>query len=82
MKKWELNHNGNKVKVENRISGERLYVNDELQDERNGLSFNSRLYGQLPTGENIKVSLGGWFILQCRVFIDNKLVLSNKNKIK
>lgn len=78
MKKWELKHCGNVIVVENRISSERLYVNGELQDERMGLSFESRsiLWGQLNTGENIKVSIGGTFRMHCKIFIDNKLVLS------
>jgi hypothetical protein len=76
MKRWELDHNGNVIVVENRVSSERLYVNGELQDERMGLSFQSRLWGQLSTGESIKVSLGGWWAIHCRIFIDNKLVLS------
>jgi len=76
MKKWEFNHNGNDIIVENRASGEKLYVNGELQDERMGLSFQSRLWGQLNTGEIIKVSLGGWWTIECKVFINNKLILS------
>jgi len=75
MRKWEINHNGNMIVVENRATCERLYVNGELQDERMGLSSQSRLWGQLPTGENIKVSLGGWWRIQCRIFIDHKLVI-------
>jgi len=75
MKKWELTYGENKIMVEDRTAGEKLYVNGDLQDERNGFALRSRLYGQLPTGENIKVSLGGWFSIQCRVFINNKLVL-------
>ena len=76
MKKWELNHAGNVIVVENRAGGERLYVNGELQDELLGLAFRSRLWGQLNTGEAIKVSIGGDFASHCRIFIDNKLVLS------
>ena len=74
MKKWEINHGGNIISVENRISGERLYVNGELQDEQMGYALRSRLWGQLHTGESIKVSLGGWFVINCKIFIDNKLV--------
>jgi hypothetical protein len=78
MKKWELNHNGNEIRVENRNFSERLYVNGELQDERIGLAFVSRLWGKLPTGESVKVSIGGLWTMQCRIFIDHKLALSNK----
>ncbi|MDR2940644.1 MAG: hypothetical protein LBV08_10050 [Clostridiales bacterium] len=76
MKRWELNHLGNTIVVENSALSERLYVNGELQDEQVGLGMRSRLWGKLPAGEEIKVSVGGstWNI-QCRIFIDNKLVL-------
>ena len=74
MKKFEVDHGGNAIVVENRVSGEKLFVNGKLQDERVGLSFVARLFGQLPTGENIKVSLGGIWTIQCRIFVDNKLV--------
>ena len=77
VKRWEVDHGGNAITVENRAGSERLYVNGELQDERMGLSFQSRLWGQLNTGEMIKVSIGGNFRIHCRIFVDNKLVLSD-----
>jgi len=44
MKKWEISYCGNTIVVENRIVGERLYVNGELQDELIGIfSARSRL---------------------------------------
>ena len=76
MRKWEVNHAGSVITVENRSGGERLYVNGELQDERMGFSFQSRLWGQLATGETVKVSIGGIFVVHCRIFVNNKLVLS------
>ncbi len=81
MKVWEIEHSGHQIRVENSWSGsEKLIVDGELQDERMGLCTRSRLYGQIKSGssqgENIKVSLGGWFSIGCRIFIDDKLVLS------
>lgn len=76
VKKWETNHNGNVIAVENRVFSERLFVNGELQDERMGWSVQQRLWGQLDTGEIIKVSIGGAFSVHCRIFVNNKLVLS------
>jgi hypothetical protein len=80
MKKWERNHNGNIIRVENSVNGERLYVNDELQDEQCGFAIRARLWGQLPTGESIKVSLGGWWTMQCRIFVDHKQVFPERTK--
>ena len=76
MKKWEINYCGNTIVVENRIAGERLYVNGELQDEQIGFASRSRLWGQLKTGETIKVSIGSIFRIHCRIFINNKLELA------
>ena len=75
MKKREINYGDNTIIVENRVSGERLYVNGELQDEQIGFTNRSRLWGKLQTGEEIKITLGGFWGIQCRVFINNKLVL-------
>lgn len=78
IKTWRVNYGGNSIVVENKISGECLYVNNELQDEQLGLAIRSRLWGQLQTGEEIKISLGGFWTVNCRIFIDNKLVLHEK----
>ena len=75
MKKWNVNYGDNRILIENEWNREALFVNGELQDERlGGFRTESRLYGKLPTGELIKVSLGGTFTIKCRIFIDNKLV--------
>ncbi|MGK0468280.1 hypothetical protein [Clostridium sp.] len=76
MKKWETNYCGHSIVVENTIGGERLYINDELQDEQVGIVGRSRLWGQLKSGETIKVSLGGIFKVHCRIFVNNELILS------
>ena len=77
MKKWEAKYEENVILVENYVNGERLYVNGDLQDEQMGIVERSRLWGQLPTGETVKVSLGGRKLkVECRIFIDNKLILS------
>jgi len=76
MKRFEINHGENLIVVENRMFSERLFVNGELQDERMGLSFGVRLWGQLSSGESIKVSLGGTWAIGCRIFIDHKLIFT------
>ncbi len=51
---------------------------NEVQDEQRGFAFRSRLWGSLRNGngaaEWIKVELGGWFAINCRIFIADKLV--------
>ena len=78
-KSWELNYKGHTIRVENSwLHGEKLYVNNELQDESVGFSFRGRLIGNVVTGEGhkeaIKVSLGGWFVINIRMFIDDRQV--------
>ena len=78
MKKFEVEYKGHRIRVENRVSGERLIVDDELQDEQIGSATRSRLYGRIKggkgDGETIKVSIGGWFTANCRIFVDDKRV--------
>ena len=57
-----------------------MIVDGETQDEQIGFAMRSRLWGKIRnadgTAECIKVSLGGWFGVRCRIFIDDKLVYS------
>jgi len=82
MKKWDIKYKDHDIRVENGwFSGERLYVDGELQDEQVGFGFRSRLYGKIKNhegaGEDIKVSLGGWSTINCRIFINGKLIFPN-----
>ena len=55
-----------------------MIVDGETQDEQIGFAMRSRLWGRIRsadgTVESIKVSLGGWFGISCRIFIEDKLV--------
>lgn len=79
-KVWDVNYKGHTITVENRLFSERLIVDGELQDEKIGYDFRSRLSGKIRCGEgqgeHIKVSVGGVFSVGCRVFIDERLVFS------
>jgi len=72
-KTWTYKYGDNTIEVVNRASGEELRVNGELQDKQTGISDRSKLWGKLPTGEEIKASLGGVLTIECSLFIDNKL---------
>lgn len=74
MRFWEEEYKGNTIRIENRLSGEKLFINGYLQDERFGLAFRSTMWGKLPTGEEVKVSLGGNFRMNCIIFVDNQLI--------
>lgn len=81
MKIWNTQYKGHQITVQNGwLSGERLIVDGKLQDEQKGFGIRSRLFGKITdgdgAGEIIKVSLGGWFGINCSIFIDDKLIQS------
>ena len=82
MKSWNVKYKGHDILVENRIVGERLIVDGELQDEQRGFALRGRLWGKIKNGDSageiIKVSLGGWWTVGCRIFVDDGLVCSGK----
>lgn len=81
---WTTNYENNEIKVENTwFNGEYLYVNDILQDKTFG-AFSTKLTGHLINQknerENIKVNLGGFFKVNCQLFINDKKVEAKKVK--
>jgi len=75
---WKAKYENNEIKVENTwFSGERLYVNGILQDEKTNF-LSSELTGHLINTknerENIKANLFGWFKIGCNLFINDKKV--------
>jgi len=81
MKVWQVQYKGHDVRVENGLRGEKLIVDGKIQDVGIGIGLRSRLWGTIKggdgDGETIKVSLGGWFGIKCRIFIDDELILAN-----
>jgi hypothetical protein len=82
MKKvFEAIYDGHEIRVENRwFAGEKLYVDGVLQDENIGLAFRATLIGNLKidshVSKQIKVAIGGYFSMHCRIFVDHVLVPS------
>ena len=87
MKKvFEAIYDDHRIQVENRwFAGEKLYVDGELQDENLGLAFRGTLNGKLRNDTNvtksIKVTMGGFFSIHCKIFIENELISSYQIKI-
>jgi hypothetical protein len=74
-REWTVEYNGNVIRVENTWVRETLYVNAAIQDENIGLfASRSKLWGKLPTGEEIKVSVGSTLNIHCNIFVQQKLV--------
>lgn len=86
MKKvFEAIYDGHRIRVENRwFAGEKLYVDGELQDENMGLALRATLTGNLSldshNSKNIKVAIGGFFSIHCKIFVDHVLVPSQQIK--
>ena len=83
MKTWSSEYKGHSIVVQNGLfSGEQLIVDGQLQDEQLGFALRARLHGKItnPTGvsESIKVSLGGWLSVDCRIFVDDQLLPSKR----
>lgn len=74
MKEWIAEYNGDKIRIVNHAFEELLFVNDQLQDKHSGMACSIRLFGQLTSGESIKVSLGGFATIECVLFVDHKEV--------
>jgi len=77
---WIVNYEGNEVRVENSwIKGEKLFVNNKLQDEKVGIKSSSFLSGHLISKDGSKKPIkayidSGLMSMKCRIFIDDEKV--------
>lgn len=74
---WIAKYENNDIKIVNNwFTGEKLFVNNELQDEQLNFITPSKMTGNLLNlkGEklNIKANISGFFTVSCRLFVDNK----------
>lgn len=82
---WETNYQNNQIKIINTwFNGERLYVNDELQDRKRKF-FSSDLKGHIRTSAGEKVEIKANLIanlasINCILFVDDKEVKLTKVK--
>ncbi len=77
MKKWTVKYENSQIRVENRASDERLYINGRLHDMGKGISSRSKLIGRTPDGKLVKVSLGGNLRIHCMIFVEDELILDD-----
>ncbi len=75
---WKTNFKNFEIKVKNTwFNGERLFINDELKDEKFALIaavLKCEITDKDDTVHRVKVHLGGFFSVKCRLFIDDKEV--------
>lgn len=82
---WTIKYDDNEIKVTNSwFGGEKLFVNNELQDEQLNFITPSKMTGSLIDKNgiklNIKTNISGFFTVSCRLFIDNKKVELQQTK--
>ncbi|WP_026898996.1 hypothetical protein [Daejeonella oryzae] len=79
MKKiWIGTFENSEIKIENTwFNGERLFVNNVLQDETYGF-VGTKLLGHVIDMQGnkllIKANLGGYFYISCRLFVDDRKI--------
>ena len=76
---WNTKYEETEIKIINSwFRGEKLYINNELQDEQLNFITPSNMTGNLVNkqGEklSVKANLSGFFTVSCRLFIDNKKI--------
>jgi len=79
MSTWIANYEGNEIRIEkSTFHGEKLFVNNKLQDERQSSFSYNNLTGHVISkgGEklSIKVNVGGYIKTGCRLFIDDEKI--------
>jgi hypothetical protein len=82
---WIANSDDNTIRITNNwFTGEKLFVNNELQYEQLNLITPSQMTGKLTAknGEqlNIKTNISGFATTSCRLFVDNKKIELQQTK--
>lgn len=72
---WEIADETNNIKVRPIDNEIRLYINDKLQDVVSDEIKSSKLYGKLPNGKEVMVSITIVNShVNCYIFVDNECV--------
>lgn len=71
---WEAEYKRHKIRVENRLSRETLFIDGQKVDETSSVDYSSKLMAMLPTGELVVVNIGGRWKLNCTIFIAGKQI--------
>lgn len=74
---WSIDVDGNTIRLENKLSTVKLFVNDKVQDVYFGMIGAPHLTGKLPNGKEVKAVIGGDLKMHCCIFVDNELVLED-----
>ena len=68
---WEGVYKGHTIRIENRAFGEKLWIDDRLEDAHSGLATRAVLRGSIRdgdgAGEQVEAVLSGWLTVNCRL---------------
>lgn len=90
-KTWNIVYKNQTIKIINKYNYEQLYINGQLVDEKRRKGILSyfipfqKLSGVIEVnGEKyiVKVFIGGFVTLNCKVYVNKKLILKDKVKMK
>jgi hypothetical protein len=76
---WIANYDDNLITITNNwFSGEKLFINETLQDEQLNFITTSKMSGILidKNGDrlHVKTNISGFFKVSCRLFINHKKI--------
>ena len=74
---WSVDVDGNNIRLENKLSTVKLFINDKIQDVYFGMIGAPHLTGKLSNGKEVKAVIGGDLKMHCCIFVDNELVLED-----
>ena len=70
---WEADYKGHTIRVENRAFGEKLWIDDRLEDAHSGLTTRAVLRGSIRdgdgAGEQVEAVLSGLLTVNCRLSV-------------
>lgn len=73
MEEWVYEFEGNSIIVRNGKVVE-LLINGEVQDSIKGVHLKVELIGTLPSGNNVRATLGGLIDVDCTLSVDDVVI--------
>jgi hypothetical protein len=75
-KSWTYRYGAHHIEVKCTPAIIEMRVNGMLQDKKGTITY-GELHGKLDSGEVIRASVGGYFVANCSLFIENKIIHPN-----
>ena len=85
MQHWETEYNGQRIRVENELTSERLVIDGAVRAVETGLATSRELHGEVrgisgsPEPVRVELNEGTDEGIACRIFVSDRLVYSSTN---